>query len=256
MAIQRTDVKMPRGWGEAKESNRRKRMIIASGGEDRDGKTQFGLTAPAPIAIFPFDNNTDEMISKWIKRKKILVPNVSLDYTDATEIGEWKPVWERFEELWKDAVNSPSVRTIMADTFGEAYELCRLAEFGKLTEVMPTNYARVNAKFKRLIDMTYNTDKNVILTHRLKDVYKGKDRTGERTLAGYTDIAYKVQIVIRHWRILDNRDPETGDEGFGFNIINATQNEKLAGTYLSEPDNTFAGLGTLVYPTSRLTEWL
>ena len=77
--IQRVDVRVP-GWGEAKEQTKRKRLIIASGGEEREGKTQFGLTAPAPIACFPFDNNTPELIQKWIRYKKILTPNDSLNF--------------------------------------------------------------------------------------------------------------------------------------------------------------------------------
>jgi hypothetical protein len=255
MAVQRTDIKVP-GWGEAKEQTKRKRLIIASGGEEREGKTQFGFTAPGPIACFPFDNNTPELIQKWLKMKKILIPNESLDYTEATAMQEWKPIWDRFEALWKDAVNSPSIRTIMCDTGTEAYELCRLAEFGKLAEVMPTNYARVNAKFKRLIDMTYTTDKNIIFIHQLKDVYKNNNRTGERQLSGYGLIGYKVQINLRHWRLLENRDEVVGTEGFGISIVNCTQNETLAGTFLEEPSNTWQDLGQLVYPGTKYEDWL
>jgi hypothetical protein len=254
MAIQRTSVSVP-GFSESKSITRRKRMIVSVRGEEREGKTQFGLTAPGPIAVFGFDNNTPELIEKWQMRKKIFVPTEPLDYMDATDVGEWAPVWERFKEMFLKAVASPVVRTIMVDTFTEANELCRLARFGKLTEVPPHFYGKVNAEFKRLVDATYKTDKNVIFIHQLKDQYKKGDRTGERILAGYSNIGYKVQINILCWRDLSRRDPDTGSEGFGITIDNSTQNEALAGTYLEEPDNDFVNLGKIVYPGSVDSDW-
>jgi hypothetical protein len=254
MAIQRTSVSVP-GFSEARIGTRRKRMIVASRGEDKDGKTQFGLTMPAPIAAFPFDNNTMEMIEKWQMFKKILVPTEPLDYTEATALEEWKPIWDRFEDMWADVVASKSIRSILLDTGSEAHELARLAYFGKLTEVMPTHYAKVNARFKRLIDMVYKTDKNILITHQLKDEYVKNNRTGERVLAGYAPVKYKVQINILHWRDLERRDAEKGTEGFGLTIINATQSPELAGTYLDEPDNTWTGLGKVIYQGTTDADW-
>jgi hypothetical protein len=231
-------------------------MIVSSRGEDKDGKTQFGLTAPDPIAVFPFDNNTDELIQKWLKRgKKILTPNESLDYSAATKKEEWQPVWDRFEEYWEDALNTESIRTIMADTFTEANELSRLAEFGKLSGNIPRTYDKINAKFKRLIDMTYKTDKNIILIHRLKDEYKNDARTGVRVLAGFGNIRYKVQINLLHKRDIEYRDTAQGIEGFYIEIENCTQNETLTGTVLMEPNNTWIGLGCLAYPETGPWEW-
>ena len=256
----RTDVRVPKGgvpgWGDAKERVSRPRMIVSSRGEDKDGKTQFGFTAPDPIACFPFDNNTDELIQKWLKRgKRILTPNESLDYSDATKKEDWAPIWARFEEYWEDALNSESIRTIMADTFTEANELSRLAEFGKLSQVVSRDYGKINAKFKRLIDMTYKTDKNIILIHRLKDEYKNDARTGTRILAGFGSIRYKVQINLLHKRDIEYRDLEKGVEGFYIEVENCTQNESLANTVLMEPDNTWTGLGCLVYPDTAVWDW-
>ena len=254
MAIQRTSVAVP-GFMEARAHPKKRRMIVSVRGEEREGKTQFGLTAPGPIAVFPFDNNTPELIEKWQMRKKIYVPSDSLDYTEATDMEEWKPVWEKFKQMFLDAVASPVIRTVMVDTMSEANELCRLARFGKLTEVPPHFYGKVNAEFKRLIDATYLTDKNIVFIHQLKDQYKGNNRTGERILAGYTNIGYKVQINVLCWRDLSRRDAEAGTEGFGITIDNCTQNEALAGTFIEEPGNTWAGLGMLVYPGTKEGDW-
>ena len=252
----RTDVKVPKGWTLAKERVVRPRMIVSSRGEDKDGKTRFGLTAPAPLACFPFDNNTLELVDREVKKgRRILLPNETLDYTEATKKEEWKEFWERFERFWEDAVNSDSIRSIMADTFTEANELSRLAEFGKLSQVMARNYDVINAKFKRLIDLTYKTDKNIILIHRLKDEYRNDSRTGNRVLAGFGNIRYKVQINLVHKRDLELRNAKTGSEGFYIEIENSTQRAELNGYILEEPDNTWAGLGSLVYPETGPWDW-
>ncbi len=251
----RTIVSTPAGFAEAQQRVARPRMIVSVRGEERAGKTQFGLTAPAPIAVFPFDNNTEELVQKWLMAKKIFMPKEPLYFMDATDQEHWLPVWERFKELFLAAVTSPLVRTVMVDTFTEAHELCRLVRFGKLSEVPAHFYGKVNAEFKRLIDSTYQTDKNVVLVHRVKDEYVKNVRTGERVLAGYGEVGYKVQLNILCWRELSRRDAETGAEGFGISLENCTQNETLAGTYLEEPRNNWQELGKLVYPGTTDEDW-
>jgi hypothetical protein len=252
-----SDIKIP-NWSPVQQETQRFRMIIASSGENRMGRTTFGLDAPGPIACFPFDNNTKELIQKTIKTtgKTILTPNEPLDYIEATKQEEWKPIWNYFEQCWEDAVASPSIRTIMADTFTEANELARLAEFGKLSGEIPRHYEPINAKFKRIIDLTYRTDKNVILIHRVKDEYKNDKSTGKRIIAGFSSIKYKVQIVLNHWRDMEMVDEVAGTQGFGFTIADCSQNAALANTYLAEPDNNWLALGMLVYPNSSPADWL
>lgn len=256
-------------WMDANAQGFAPRMIISSQGDHREGKSQFALTAPGPIACFPFDNNTMELVRKWLPYKRILVPPDSLDYTLATQQEEWMPIWEKLESYWLDAVNSPSIRTIMADTGTEMYELCRLAMFGKLEQVPAHFYNKVYARFKRLIDLTYRTDKNVIFIHRQKDEYeksgkKGEGvRTGRRILNGYNDVPFKVQVTLLHWRTSEEYDASTGigvDEangllGFGFTVLTCTQRADLAGKYLAEPGNTWAALGSLAYPETDEAYW-
>jgi hypothetical protein len=216
---------------------------------------------PSPIAAFPFDNNSMEIIQKVRAYKKILVPNESLEFKDATDNNEHKAIWQRFKSLYYDAINSASVRSIFLDTGSDLYELCRLALLGRLEQVPPHFYGKVNVEFTDLIRKVQQSDKNLAIIHRLKDEYvkggvKGEGvRTGKRILSGIADIKYKVQLDLISWRDLDLRNEETGSEGFGVTIENCSQNEKLAGTYLEEPDNTWAGIGTRVYPNTTVSDW-
>ena len=70
------------------------------------------------------------------------------------------------------ALAEPAVRTISVDTATELWELLRMARFGKLTQVMPYQYGPVNAEFRSLIRMAYASDKNLILLHKMRKVYK------------------------------------------------------------------------------------
>ena len=251
---------MAAGWGEVQEIIKRPRMIVSGRGEERAGKSQFGLTMPAPIAVFPFDNNTDELIQKFRKYKKILAPIDPLYFKPTFSKEEFDALWERFMELFKSAIASPNVRSIMVDTGTEMYELARLAKFGKLKEVPAHFYDLVNSEFKKLINLVYPSDKNLYIAHRVKDQYvktgeKQSARTGKRIEDGFNAVRYKVQINILCWRDLDRRDAETGTEGFGCTVEDSTQNEAVAGTYLEEPYNNWTDLGKIIYPDSTDKDW-
>ena len=252
---------MAAGWGEVQEIIKRPRMIVSGRGEERAGKSQFGLTMPAPIAVFPFDNNTDELIQKFRRYKKILAPEDPIYFKPEYSKEEHDVLWGRFMELFKNAVASPFVRSIMVDTGTEMYELARLAKFGKLKEVPAHFYDLVNSEFKKLINLIYPSNKNLYITHRVKDQYvktgeKQSARTGKRIEDGFNAVRYKVQINVLCWRDLKRRDDEAGTEGFGMTIDDCTQNETLAGTFLEEPDNNWQDLGKLVYPDSTDKDWV
>jgi len=245
------------GWEDSSNIKIPTRMIVSLRGEERSGKTQFGLTAPGPIAVVPFDNNTLEIVAKMRRFKNIIVPpKGALNYKDATNKDEYLELWEMFKVLFTGAVEAKEVRSILVDTATEAWELLRLARFGKLTQIMPTAYTEVNNEFNQLINkVKYDTDKNLVLIHRLKDQYKGNNRTGERIVSGYADIGYRVQLNVLCWRDLEYRNEETGSQGFGITIDDCTQNEEMAGTFLLEPENTWTALGMKVYPGTTAADW-
>ncbi len=49
------------------------------------------------------------------------------------------------------ALESKEIKSIVIDTASEAWELVRLARFGKLTQVMPQHYGPVNTEFRDMI---------------------------------------------------------------------------------------------------------
>jgi hypothetical protein len=101
-------------------------------------------------------------------------------------------------------VDAKNIRTLIWDTAGAGWDLCRLAEFGKLTQVMPHHYTTVNSEMEALIKLAYQrTDLNCIFIHKQKKQYKkgtdGKDGwTGKWERAGFGDMPYLVDVNLQH----------------------------------------------------------
>lgn len=252
------------GFEKVKVGERKKRMVVAVEGREKDGKTSFAISAPAPIAIFNLDTGLEGVIEKVAYEKEII--QCEVDYRDATNANEWVKMWEHVKKSYYNALNS-NVRTIVMDTASEMWELVRLARFGKLTQVMPHHYGPVNTEFRDLIRAVYKTDKNLVLLHKLKEEYINDKKTGRYERAGFKDVAYQVQINLRVWR-RQGEEEETGrgrknvltadiahTGNFGFTIIDCRMDASLAGMEIEEPMNTFSMLGQMVYPETEPEDW-
>jgi hypothetical protein len=230
------------GYNEAKQTKNAKRLIVSVEAQDKEGKTEFGLSAPKPLCLINQDIGLEGVIEKHVKKKeKIYVAD--FDYRDATSVQEQQKMWENAKKCYLDALKSPEIKTLVWDTATEGWELIRLARFGKLTQVMPHSYGPVNAEFQDLIRKAYDTDKNVIFLHKLKRQYINDKPTGVMERAGFGNIGYLVQINIRLIR-------EMGEEGrgFGMKIINCRYDANLAGQEVWEPMSNFETLFSLIYP--------
>jgi hypothetical protein len=236
------------------------RLVLNVEGMEKCGKTHFALTAPGPIAVIDMDIGLEGVISKFTLQKKIYV--ASFNYRDATTPDEWEKMWVKMKTAYMDALASKSIRTVIADTATEWWELVRMARFGKLAQVKPHHYAPVNAEFRDLLRKAYDTDKNLILIHKQKKEYTGDPGswTGNMERAGFGDIGYAVQANILSWRItaLDEiygKGREDGYKGFGITVRDCRQQAELAGTELLEPLNTFPVLASQVFPSTDQSEW-
>ena len=180
---------------------------IASDGLERRGKTTFAFMAPGPIAVLSNDTGTKAIANKFAGHKQILWCPFEVNDDKSVSQSYHLAQWEGFKKNFNNAVKSRQVRTIIVDTATAAWELIRLARFGKLTQVMPQHYVTVNAEFQGMFEEAYHArpDLNVIFPHRVKKEYKGSKKdpdkdswTGKFERAGYKDIRYVVDVNIRH----------------------------------------------------------
>lgn len=224
----------------------RKRLILNVEGLEKRGKTHFALTAPDPIAYLDLDTGLEGVVEKFMDEGK-RIQFASFNYRDATNYQQWSAMWDKMKTAYLAALASKEIKTLICDTGTEMWELLRLARFGKLSEVMPHHYGPVNAEFRDLLRRSLDSDKNVILLHKLKPKYENNVRTKEFERSGFSDLAFVVQMNVRVARDKDN--------GFYLTVIDSRHRSELAGEVLSEPMNTFPMLASLVFPDTAVEDW-
>lgn len=233
-----------KGYQPAQKSKFR-RIVMSTEALDKEGKTEFILSAPGPIALLNFDVGLEGVIEKHLKKKKIEV--AEFDYREVTNYKEWEKMWERSKMAFVDALHDKATRTIGVDTATEWWELARMAAFGKLTQVLPHNYGPVNAEFRDLIRKAYDFDKNVIFSHKMKEQYVNDKGTGKMIRAGFGDMQYSVQINVRLWR--------NKEKVFGLTVINSRHNAALMGMELEDSLSNFPTLASEVFPETSPQDW-
>lgn len=213
-----------------------KRLIISIEGPEKSGKTHFALTAPPPIALIDFDTGLEGVIHKF-HNKEVYVSEYRLGLSLTPDA--YLPTWEKVKKDYGMALSSKSIRTIIVDTATELWELCRLRHFGKLDKIMPHHYSAPNAEYRELIRVAYNSNKNVILLHKVKSEYVNDRNTGKLIRAGFGDTGFLVQANLRTARDIEN--------GFTVYIRDCRQNPDLAGMDLLGGMNDFPTLVSLVF---------
>lgn len=253
------------------------RLVLAVDGLDKEGKTNLGLTAPGPIAYHAFDQGHEGVVEKFQTDKIVHMAQYFASITKGMSQEQVMqavgPVWDQFLTNWKIMIaglKSGAIRTGILDTASEAWEVLRMARFGKLAQILPHHYTALNTEYRNLIREIYNTPGNLILLHKLKNEWvdnptTGKGgKTGAYIRAGYNDTGFLVQCNVLCWR---EKDPETGQKTGPYHVTiqNCRQNPLAAGVDLSTdlhdpppefmPQANFQWLGVSVYPQTSPEDW-
>lgn len=240
------------------------RMIANVQGMEKTGKNHFSFaTTPEPIYCLSMDQGLEGMVEKFLKppyNRKIYAAKFRLEIqpgqASEKEVSDaahrvWTAYYERFRQACYEA------RTVVSDTFTEAWELLRLARFGKLLEVPPHLYGKVNAEFRDLMRIPLETDVNCIYLHKMDDEWErtvnknGKEvgqKTGRLVRKGMKDVGYNVQVNAQTWR-------EERGGPFHLTVLDSRQNGDIAGMDLVQPDCTFQQLGMYTFPGTTEEDW-
>lgn len=194
------------------QTDTKRRLIVAADSERGSGKTNFALTFPGPIAYINIDQNEDGVVQKFQKKKKVFVrdivlPPIGTKNTDAIadKAGD---IWSDFCNDYLGAVRDPAVRTVVVDTATELWELLRLSLYGKLTQVISRDYSHANAIYNQLVREIKNTDKNLILLHKLTAEYVNDKSTGRMKRAGFKWTGNLVQVEMDLWKVPGETFPD------------------------------------------------
>lgn len=197
--------------------NKFRRLIMALRAFDKDGKTTFGLTVPKPVMYLNFDRKIEQVVldNLGITESDIYIKEIRFDSRDAQDV--CKKIWNSVEEsiIWA-LEESTSIRSIVADTETEMWELARMAEFGQVTEVMPYRYTKLNAAYGSLLDKCDKYDKNIVLLRKMKKQYKNDKWNGKYEVSGFGKVKDKVQVNAEMYR----EEGQDGKDVFTLEIIN------------------------------------
>lgn len=147
------------------------------------------------------------------------------------------------------------------DTATEVWELARLAQFGKTTQVLPNYYSSLNAKFMHLLKVAVMSPSNFVMVHKMKDEWEnytveGKDRsrkTGNLKRLGFGDIEFAAHCRVQVYRSGMYGDPNGEDlepsRDFMMRIIKCNPKADLVGMDIpiDDPLGGFDVLGQLIF---------
>lgn len=184
-----------------------KSLFIVIKGQTSTLKTSFICSAPDPIYIFDFDNGLDGVVDRWIDAGKDIkhvtigvIAKESLEENQA----QADEVWSRFKKTYYEIVEDNSARTIGIDTGTHLWEIAQWSELGKIEiaradkkdTILPFYWGKVNQQFRSLMQKALDCDKNVIVTHRMKEEWEAGGPTGKYKLAGFKDMEFESKILI------------------------------------------------------------
>jgi hypothetical protein len=218
-------VKLPEGWVNSKDLVIPDRLTVVVKGRWKQGKTNFALTAPAPIAHFNLDVGLEGVIEKFRRIKEIYTNDYSYrTETGVSTIAMATPIWNKLMTDYKYFLQQKEIRTIIIDTESEAFDLIRFARLGSLALPREASYkyGPVNAEFNALLRLAFSSDKNLVLIKKMKDEYIKNERTGRDEPAGYKDTSYQIQVNLLAWR-------DGMDGAFHLLIEDCRQNPDVAG---------------------------
>lgn len=236
------------------------RIIISVCGLEKQGKTHLALTAPGPMALFNMDVGLEGVINKFCDDKEIYPYDLRVPApTRATAKEEAEQEWNRFVDIWTQMMDLRSVRTLVVDTATELWDLARVAYFGKLNQVKPHNYVEVNAEFRRIIRMPFeSSDKNVILLHKMKKRYVNEKWDGSYERAGFNDVGFLVQADCQIHRLYKRHMKERGfdvEPPFALEILESRHNPRLAEQTFEGPMCSFPFLACQLIEGSAYDDW-
>jgi len=246
-----------------------KRLLIGIEGESDTGKTEFSMSSPGPGLGICLDRGIDGALNNdsppaarhnnWafkIVQAPLPTQAVQRAYLD---------YWQEFYKWYKMALENADSRTVLVDGDSDSWELQKLAEFGKLTQIPPIMYTNVNAARRAMYARAWDSGKIVIFTNKVKAEYidemdkngnpvMGNDgkpkrvKSGELERQGFPDQDYLFHIQLR---ALYNSD----EQQWGIRIMKCKNNRSLIGQELWGDECNFAGLVQTVYPDVPLEKW-
>jgi len=182
--------------------------VISLQGDEKTGKTSFGLTCPTPMVYMEFDIGGYDRaiprfrsIEKQITRIQFPQPQQAmltrvggtLKVTEAKRLVGVKELWYKFLESFISALDNKQCKTIVMDTATSLRQICNRSYLqevqesqimkaggynkfnGKLRErLQQIEYVEPNGRYRAILSAARNYNKDLILIHYERDQYQDR----------------------------------------------------------------------------------
>lgn len=231
-------------------------IILSVEGEAKTGRTRFSLTAPKKLAYYGVDFGFDRADRKI--RLNPLIARAEYPYdlpkgtSDPDKIAAHvkKVAWQPFKDDFLKAVDSGMFRTHVWDTATEFWELLRLADFGRTSNVIQREYGPANAEYKSLVRAVKQAGQNLILIHQVRDKWNTTPPVKERH--GMSKIDYLVDsFVSTHW----NPKAKPGEPRWTLKVIRCGHRPAMNGKEFHDEDINFESVVTQLKPEVDADAW-
>lgn len=268
------------GFLPAETVRKTRHLLIGTDGPTDTGKTEFALSAPGPGVVICLDRNIDPVLDNLnppaTRQPDFAFKIIKVPLATTSKQDLYMEYWRDFRDTFYKALKNPDCRTVVLDGDSDSWELQRLAEFGKLTQIPSIMYTGVNAARRAFIARAHDSGKIVIATHKIKKQYRTKyDADGKAVLndsgkeirewdgttydrQGFEDQDYLWHVQLRHVYRPARINPLTRKDvpqQWGVVITKCKVNMTLVGTELWGDSCNFQSLVELLYPNVSLSEW-
>lgn len=254
------------------ERTKYRRLLLGTDGPAGSGKSEFMLSAPGPGIAICVDRAIDTVYQNPnpppTRRDDFAIKIVKAPLNTQATQAMYLDYWKQFYAVYLKALDNKDARTVDIDGDSDTWELQRLAEFGKLTQIPSILYTNVNAARRAMYARAWDSGKIIIATNKISKQYRPKidPKTGLVELnnqgkeirewdgktydrQGFADQDYLWHLQIRHiYRIIPTLE-------YGIKIMMCKADRLLEGMELWGPDCNFQSLVQTVYPHIPLEEW-
>lgn len=186
------------------QAGKPQRLIMSVWGREKQGKTAFALSAPAPIYVFDLDRRLDGprrlYPTKNIMAKKYRDPLLG-------GIADHEKIYEEFLGDLREAVRYLKEGTVVIDPVTQVWTMVQSVYVEKVRKqkseegkkFMTFDYALANRHFQEVIEVLKdNPSINIVLISRAEEAYdQGGQRTGTYRIQSHKSVPYMVDMTLR-----------------------------------------------------------
>lgn len=186
-------------------------------GPPSSGKSEFAMSGPGPGAHIVLDRNITAPLNNknppktrnpnWMFRTVQVPKSTQFDRAE-----RYLPYWQEFYKVYAAACDASDSRTVVLDGDADSWELQQLAEYGKVTQILPIMRTSANAARRAFYARASDSGKVFISTVRNRKKYF------DVRVNGVVQVDGNGQAV-REWDGKSYEKAGFNDDGFVFEII-------------------------------------